>query len=427
LIGLKFDKFAKKGLGLVEIFFSDSIASINIKLIKRSMKNKLIIAFSLMASVGFSQTNLVPNPTFEKVEKKVKLKGEISGATPWVSPTLGKADLYIPKTKNFDISLPENSYGKEKPMEGTGYAGFVAYSYKGKEPRTYLQVKLTAKMELGKEYCVKYHVSLADLSKYATNHLGAALTEKAMTANNSEILKFDDFVESRRLTVYETQYYWTPICGVYKSKGGEEYLTIGNFTEDEKLKTLKVKRPRGFNKPQKYNAYYYIDNVSITPIAEAKKCDCDVVEGMENVEVVKTGFGSDDKEKATTVKIVNSDGSAVGGGVSAIANSGGKVDGMMIMFESGGFSVVESAKMLDKVVAYLKENIDEKVIVSGFIDESETNVEKLAGKRAGAVYKYLVSKGVNKTRVVRKIEGVNNVDSKIKSKNMRVEITVVAI
>ena len=392
------------------------------------MKNRLIIAFSLIATVGFSQTNLVPNPTFEKIEKKVKLKGEIKGATPWVSPTLAKADLYIPKTKNFNISIPENDYGKEKPMEGSGYAGFVGYSYKGKEPRTYLQVKLTEKMKAGEGYCVKYHVSLADLSKYATNHLGAALTEKAITANNSDVLKFENFIESKRLAIYDKQYYWTPMCGVYNAKGGEEYLTIGNFTEDAKLKTLKVKRPRGFNKPQKYTAYYYIDNVSITPIKEAEKCNCDVVEGMENAEVVKSGFGSADRGKATTIKIVNTDGSAASVGGSLDVGAKGKVDGMKIMFESGAFSVVKSANNLDKVAAYLKENIDEKVIVSGFIDASEADVEKLAGKRATSVYNYLVSKGVKKERVVRKIKGAAfPLDVKDKSKNRRVEIKVIAI
>jgi outer membrane protein OmpA-like peptidoglycan-associated protein len=392
------------------------------------MKNKLLIAFSLIATVGFSQTNLVPNPTFEILGKKVKFLNSIKEATPWVSPTLAVADLYNPKSKNPFISIPKNDYGEEKPMEGTSYVGIYAYSYKNKEPRTYLQVKLTEKLKAGEEYCVKYHVSLADLSKYATNHLGAALTEKAVTANNSDILKFDDFVESKRLTVYDKQFYWTPICGIYKAKGGEEYLTLGNFTEDEKLKTLKVKRPRGFNKPQKYTAYYYVDNVSVTPAEEAKKCNCDVVEGMENAEVVRSGFGSENKEKATTVKIVNTDGSAGSTAGSGTGGASDKVDGMMIMFDSGDFSVSESTERLDKVVAYLKENIDEKVIVSGFIDESEKSVDKLAGKRAGAVYKYLVSKGVNKTRVVRKIEGAESpIDVKDGSKNMRVEIAVVAI
>ena len=400
----------------------------NIKIKKRNMKNKLIVVFSLIATVGFSQTNLVPNPTFEILGKKVKFLNSIQEATPWVSPTLAKADLYNPKSKNPFISIPKNDFGEEKPMEGKSYVGIYAYSYKGKDARTYLQVKLTEKMKAGEEYCVKYHVSLADLSKYATNHLAAALTEKAVTANNSDILKFDDFMESKRLKIYDQQYYWVPICGVFKAKGGEEFLTIGNFTDDDKLKTLKVKRPRGFNKPQKYSAYYYVDNVSVTPVAESKKCDCDVVEGMENAEVVKSGFGSDDRERAKTIKIMNSDGSSANTKGSAGAGSGDKVDGMNILFESGVSSVASSVARLDKVVAYLKENIDEKITVSGFIDESEKSVEKLAGKRASAVYKYLVSKGVNKARVVRKIEGADSpVDTKDKSKNMRVEIAVVAM
>lgn len=390
------------------------------------MKKTLLIAFSFVSTFGIAQTNLVPNPTFEILGKKVKFLNSIAEATPWVSPTLAVADLYNPKSKNPFISIPKNDYGEEKPMEGTSYVGIYAYSYKSKEPRTYLQVKLTEKLKAGEEYCVKYHVSLADLSKFATNHLAAALTEKAVTANNSDILHFDSFIESKKLTVYDKQFYWTPICGIYKAKGGEEYLTLGNFTPDDKLKTLKVKRPRGFNKPQKYTAYYYVDNVSVTPVAEAKKCDCDVVEGMENAEVVKSGFGSDASAKATTVKIVNSDGSsAATGGASAAADTGDKVDGMNLMFESGKFSVAESAEKLDKVAAYLKENIDEKITISGYIDQSESGVDKLAGKRVGAVYKYLLSKGVKKERLGRKIVGVGS--NKDKAKNMRVGIKVVAL
>ena len=102
-------------------------------------------------------------------------------------------------------------------MKGTGYAGILAYSYKNKSPRSYLQVQLTEKLEAGKEYCVQYHVSLADLSKYACNHLAVAITDKAVTANNSDVLKVESFIESRKLKIYETQFYWTPICGVFKA------------------------------------------------------------------------------------------------------------------------------------------------------------------------------------------------------------------
>ena len=99
---------------------------------------------------------------------------------------------------------------------------------------------------------------------------------------------------------------------------------------------------------------------------------------------------------------------------------------MKIMFEKGKASITVSTDKLDKVVAYLTENIDEKVKVSGYIDESENAVAKLAGKRVGAVYKYLVSKGIEKTRIERKIGGSDSpVDKKEVIKNMRVEIAVI--
>jgi OOP family OmpA-OmpF porin len=392
------------------------------------IKNTLVVTMVLVSVVSFSQTNLVPNSTFEKISKKIKTVGEISVAEPWGSPTLAPADLYVEKTKNSSISIPDNAHGAEKPMKGSGYAGIFAYSYKNKIARSYLQVKLTEKLKAGKEYCVRYHVSLSDLSKYATNHLGVAITKVAVTANNSDVLKFESFIESRKLTVYEKQFYWTPICGVFKAEGGEEFLTIGNFTEDDKLETKKVKRPKGFSSPQVNDAYYYIDNVSVIDVASSKKkCDCDVTPGMENVETVRKDFSSDKSVNTTTVKIINTDGTT--GGASSdspeVSVKGEKVDGMKIMFDEGKSSVDASFSKLDKVVAYLKENIDERIKISGYIDESEKTVEKLAGKRVGAVYKYLVSKGVSKTRIERNIGGSDSpVHKKDVKKNMRLEIVV---
>lgn len=401
------------------------------------MKSILSIILSLIATIGFSQTNLVPNPTFEKIEKKIKDKGEIKVATPWTSPTLAQADLYVPKTKNYSISIPDNAYGEEKPMEGSGYAGIMGYSYKNKFPRSYLQVQLTEQLEEGKEYCIKYHVSLADLSKYSCNHLGVAITDKAMTANNSDILKFDSFIESKKLVVYETQFYWTAICGIYKAKGGEEYLTIGNFTEDAKLQLKKVKRPRGFSKPQTYDAYYFVDNVSVIPIEEAKKCDCDVTPGMENAETVTRDFNSDKSVNTKTVKIINTDGTSSTNGKDDVPKKSDgssvnspkeeKVGGMKIRFASKSFSIDASIEKLDKVVTHMKENAKTKISLTGYIDESEAGVDKLAGKRVGTVYKYLISKGINKVRIERFIEGADApIDKKDISKNMRVEIAIVS-
>ncbi len=398
------------------------------------MRKFLFTIFSIATIGVFAQTNLVENPTFKQTEaKKMKEGGMIEYAAPWTSPTLESADLYNPNSKSFLSTVPDNEYGEEKPMEGEGYAGIRAFAYKGKYPRTYLQGKLTQKLEAGKEYCVTFHVSLSDLSKYASNYIGIALSDKALEENNSDILQFDNAIVSKRLTVYEQQFYWTPICGVYKAKGGEEYLVIGNFTPDEKLTTPRIKRPKGFTKPQKYDAYYYIDNVSVVAKEEAGKCNCDAIPGMENAETVERDFSSDQNVNTKTVKIINTDGTTMTdaankSGAPKVEYSAKNVDGMEISFNPKSFDLSsDEIKKLDFVVTYLKENIDEKVVVTGYKDKTESDVEKLDGRRVSAAYKYIVSKGIPKERVERNMGGTDGSDEKNQMKNMKVVVKIVAI
>lgn len=392
------------------------------------MRKILIIVLGLTTTISFGQTNLVENPTFNMTNKKgPKEVGQIDYAAPWISPTLALADLYVPKSKNYAINVPDNDYGEEKPMEGKGYAGIVAYSYKEKVPRTYLQGKLTEKLEAGKEYCVTFHVSLADLSKYACNYIAAALTDKEMKANNSDMLQFDNTIVSKRKTIYEQQFYWIPVCGVYKAKGGEQYITIGNFTEEAKLGLKKVKRPRGFTKPQKYDAYYYIDNVSVVAKEEVDKCDCDVIPGMENAETVERDFSSDDVGQAKNVKIINTDGSTTDGKpTTATVDANApleSIDGIALNFDPKSFAITEQAnKVLDKIVEYLKKNTAVKIKVTGYYDKSESDVDKLDGRRVSSVYKYLISKGIVKERIARDLGGDTPADEEDNLKNMRVEI-----
>ena len=401
-------------------------------------KNTLLFTLSLITVVGFAQTNLVPNPTFTQVEKKLKEKGQINVATPWTSPTLAQADLYVTKTKIVEIGVPANAHGEETPMDGDSYAGIVAYSFKGKVPRTYLQVKLTEALEEGKEYCVKFHVSLADLSKYSCNHLGIAISNEAMTANNSDILRFDKYIQSKKLVVYSAQYDWAPVCGIYKAAGGEEYITIGNFEPDENLKLVTVKRPKGFTKPQTSDAYYYIDNVSVISLEEAVKCDCDVTKGMENAETIKRDFNSDKGVNTTTIKIVNTDGTTnvqdpkVENQNTSTTTSttttgtNDDINGMVIGFSSKSFDMSKTATdQIDKIVAYLKSNADAKVSLIGYYDASEIDVEKLDGKRVSTISKYILSKGITIDRIVKELGGDMPIDDKVKTKNMRVEISII--
>jgi outer membrane protein OmpA-like peptidoglycan-associated protein len=394
------------------------------------MKNIfLLLSVVLTSTTFFAQTNLVPNHNFQNANKKTKEKGQINMAAPWISPTLSQADLYIKATKSLEIGVPANSYGAEDPMSGDNYAGIMAYSLKAKLPRTYLQVKLKEPLKEGEEYCVTFHVSLADLSKFACNNLGAYLSNDAVSANNNDVLQFEPQIVSRRLKVYEAQFYWTPVCATYKAKGGEEYLTIGNFTPEEKLTITKIKRPQGFNSPQTSDAYYYIDNVSITPAKEMEKCDCDFIPGVDDMETVNSTFKSDISNQQTKLKIIDSDGSqSVVDGKEKNTTSKvetKEVQDAVLYFESKKMDLTaESTTKLDVVIAYLKANPKAKVSLVGYIDASEQTEDKLDGKRVGSVYKYILSKGVVKENVLKSMEGTNNAQKDV-AKNMKVEVKII--
>ncbi len=385
-------------------------------------KSVIIIALMLLNLVLFSQENLVPNPIFKDVAKKVKSEGQIELATPWISPSLAPADLYISDTKNALIGVPNNGYGEEDAMEGDNYAGFVAYGYKGKEARSYLQAKLTSKLEAGKEYCVTFNVSLADLSKYATNYLGAYISKDAVSANNTDPLQFEAQIVSKKLTVYEKQYYWVPVCGKYKANGDEEYITIGNFTSDEKLTLKKVKRPRGFTSPQTYDAYYYIDNISVVAFEEKEKCDCDAIPGMEKAETVSRNFNSEANSELNKTKIINSYGSTTEVNTNATVVDDNSNE-LTISFNPKSFSIVgETTKTLDKLVAMLKESPTTKISIAGYFDASEKDIEKLDAKRVMSVYKYVVSKGVKANLIERSMEGLGTNKDILKNTIVRIEI-----
>jgi len=386
---------------------------------------KIVSLLSLIGivAISFAQDNLVPNHDFQQIEKKVKEEGQINMATPWVSPTLAPADLYTKDTKNGNVGAPTNAYGEEKPMSGDNYAGFMAYSYKNKEPRSYLQVQLKEKLEAGKKYCVTMNVSLADLSKYATSHIGMAITKNAISANNTDILKVEKQIISKKLKIYEQQFYWVPVCGVFIAEGDEEFLTIGNFTPDETLKLEKVKRPRGFSKPQLYDAYYYVDNISVVETDKPRECDCDTDPAMKDIETVSRNFSSDDDPSANKVKIVGTHGDEVNANTPSISGKVENLDDFSIGFVAKSFSIKDNVKKIEVLIAYLKANPTVKIKLIGHIDVSEQEVDKLDGKRVGAVYKYMLSKGIKADRLQRDLKSSEEpVDKKDPLKNMRVEV-----
>lgn len=359
--------------------------------------------------------NLVPNGSFEEVEGKLKRLGSIEMAKGWKSPTSVPADLFSESVAGAPVSVPRSQYGDQSALTGTNYAGLRWWSYGGKESRTYLQAKFAKPMKKGQKYCVKYYVSLADLSKYATNELGAYISKLVITKKEPVNLTYTPQVPTLRSKVYDDLYTWQGVCGVYDAQGDEQFILIGNFAANEKTENTKVKRPKGDSRPQIMSAYYFIDDVSVTPIKSASECTCEQLDKAESEHIFSRR-----------------------GAINPSLKPAEKADLMVFYFKRFQRGIDRSMESwVDEMVEYLKADPALRIKLVGHIDETEKDrmrmrpdLEELARERAETIKEALVDGGIDASRIT--VEGRGGAEPADEagtevamSKNRRVEVEVV--
>lgn len=352
-----------------------------------------LIAVSFATLYSFSQAgeNLVPNGSFEELSKKPKKLGSIDLATGWVSPTGARADLFSDASSIEDISIPNNAYGKESAKEGGNYAGIVAYSYGNKLPRTYLMAKLDAPLKKGMSYCVKFHVSLSESSKYATNNLGMTISKKAFgTDEKMSIIEDPSLMHfNNDLKILSARYEWTEICGVFNAEGGEKYVTIGNFINDEDTKNERMKKDNDVKVTQIAAAYYYIDDISVYLIDKERgeKCECATEDAGNSY--------------STTIyqKVFN---------VTEEMTPKDKIEMQQVYFAFGrDMLTTEGKQALDLIAKEMLANPEFKLQINGHNNEMEDEVgvendyyADMDIKRIGVVMDYLKEKEVDGSRLI---------------------------
>lgn len=344
-----------------------------------------ILSFGAFAQEG---ENLIDNGGFESTDKSPKKLGSIENATGWVSPTGVRADLYT-ANKNPDINVPENIYGKEHPKEGGNYAGIVAYSYGNKVPRSYVMTKINVPLKKDMRYCVKFNVSLAEASKYATNNIGAKLSKKPF-GTDSKLPLIDDasllhFNNDHK--IMSARYDWTEVCGVVIAEGGEKYITIGNFSSDDDTKQERMKKDPNVKTTQIIAAYYYVDDVSIRLLNEDEKCDCQAEESAQEFSPI------------IYQKVFN---------LTEGMTPKDKIEIQEIFFAFGKNKLTtEGEGSLDLIATIMKENPSMKLQINGHNNAEEDSVgiendyyADMDNKRIGTVMSYLMDKGIPENRII---------------------------
>lgn len=360
----------------------------------------LLLSFSLVAQTKKgSKTesepvetdgNLVPNSSFERVKEKemkgLKGFGQLTTVCEnWFTPGKTSADLYHTDVKSPKISIPASDYGTEEALEGNAYAGFRAYTKDPKKSRTYLEVQLTQKLVKDQLYCVRFNVSLADLSKFAANNVGVFFSDrKVMNPNSDNALTFTPQILEKSNKPLNTMQGWQTVCGVYLAKGGEEFIIIGGFGNEDQMKLEKVKKPAAQAGVVLNESYYFIDNVEVKGVEAQSQCFCGKAEDRDPELIYSRASAKSPDMKPEQI-----------------------VKNTSVFFAYLLPDVPEQFHAeLNDLAATLKANPSIRIELTGHSETDEANEAKinvrysgLALSRAENVKQYLVAQGVDASRI----------------------------
>jgi len=211
--------------------------------------------------------NLVTNPGFEKKHQCPNDRGEIfvlpgyvgfPTATDWVSPVNTTPDYFNTCGTNTAVKLPDLSLdGYHEAHSGDACAGIsiiscLPYADTSDYWSEYLETKLASPLEAGHSYYICYYVCLTyhDREYYniiSVDNIGARLTTQMIDTSSPGPMYFvngpADISSPTGFFITDTTN-WTLVSGIYKARGGEQWLTIGRFYNGSDSVNFQLLRPR---------------------------------------------------------------------------------------------------------------------------------------------------------------------------------------
>lgn len=237
------------------------------------MRLILVSLIFLTAHQGVCGQNLVPNPSFEEHTScpDLAFDGQIINAPPWFQPNIyygpgGSTDYFNACYIGQDgYGVPLNGWGYQLPKSGDAYAGISPFACYECNSREYIEVELIQELTAGTLYYVSFSVSVArEFGTYATDRIGVYFSNNILEYSSIEgaPILVTPQVENPHGSVIIEDSIWHTISGRFVAAGGEKFLTIGNFYNDDQT-TIDTLLPLGSN--ESGSAYYFIDDVLVIP------------------------------------------------------------------------------------------------------------------------------------------------------------------
>jgi hypothetical protein len=250
------------------------------------MRNTILTFFAILPFTLFAQTgNLVRNGGFESNDPNVIntwLKENPVGTqlvAGWKTPTLATPDYYNADQSTcdgFPVAIARTGTGR-----GAIICGMQSQLPGVRNYKEYLQGELISPLVAGKEYHVSFYVALDCSSPQASTGIGAYFSNERITSQNKERLPVKPQVISYDKITYEDG--WTLISGNFVAKGGEQYITLGSYSDTAviSLQSLGTRPMTFISSPHiGMHVYYYMDDVCVS-LADEKSCDCKKVAGQQ--------------------------------------------------------------------------------------------------------------------------------------------------
>ena len=221
------------------------------------MKGFLLnISVILFIYTNISCQNLVYNGSLEEYSLCPYNVGQIDYAKGWFAAMGGggSTEYYNACSNNSYVSVPLNHSGYQYACYGNGYAGCLFFDMGNW--REFIQTKLIDSLIKDDEYCCEFFVSLGNWSKYGIEDIGMLFSNDTIKWTQlNQNYHHPQILNSNGIILDTIN--WVKISGKYIAKGGEQFITIGNFN---------------INTPTNYtilypniweSAYYLIDNIFV--------------------------------------------------------------------------------------------------------------------------------------------------------------------
>lgn len=329
----------------------------------------IILTAAILINITLAAQNLVVNPSFElhqepKTFGAWMFQGDMFtgySVTGWSQPTNGSSDYFYRKDAASQMNIPPYA-GLHEPSTGNAFAGLINW-LPGREYREYITGELIQPLEKGKNYAFKMKICTGATGQYLVDQMGVYFTNDRIKDNSHQFtIKKNPQVSLDVVTMNSSPEEWIEVEGSFIATGGEKYFTIGNYQNDS-LTDWSQRKGTIYSCPF---AYYYIDDVSVEQITGSTTVPSPNIAFSKQFEPGKTFIARGinfDLDKSTLRP--------------------------------------ESYLQLHAISGELKRKKNLKVEVRGYTDTTgnETHNIQLSRARAKAVADYLVSTGIERSRI----------------------------